>query len=454
MIKKLVVILTLMASLALCLFAAASCSGDGSHEHTFSEEWSFDEAEHWHAATCGHTTRKADKAKHTVSEDFVVAALPTISEAGLKTKSCTVCGAVIESEVIPAYKDDYNYTGNGTFEEPYAIRNRTDLHYIRQKDGEGVYFAICNDIDLSGAPFEPFEDFYGNLDGGNCYIYNFYSLDGNFENIGFFRQNHGVIANVKMASSDENKKCYIDVTTSFETVRCGMLVGDNYGDVHNCSLENAELKVLSQFDPGANKNLNVYIGGLVGYCSAGKIERCYSVNSNIYGKAYREGLYYSAITNLGGVVGGNNSEVSHCFAYGNSIKGVTDGAVRTDAIIRLGGVIGVIHADSSATALIGYDNSFEYEHHRTYTTMEASIGQAVGRNEGSMKFVYSKYGEEIDFAGVKGTNIYCEQIDLSHITEMPIFMEEGCWTVITDEETGEYQVAFNEKSNYKFEKTR
>ncbi len=48
--------------------------GGAPHTHAFSEEWSFDPAYHWHAATCGHTM-SADKAQHTFSNGV-----------------CTVCG--------------------------------------------------------------------------------------------------------------------------------------------------------------------------------------------------------------------------------------------------------------------------------------------------------------------------------------------------------------------------
>lgn len=37
---------------------------DESHEHTFAEEWSFDKENHWHAATCKHRGAVADKAPH------------------------------------------------------------------------------------------------------------------------------------------------------------------------------------------------------------------------------------------------------------------------------------------------------------------------------------------------------------------------------------------------------
>ena len=51
--------------IVLSIFAFASCKQEPEHEHTFSEEWTSDETNHWHVATCEHTDEVADKAEHT-----------------------------------------------------------------------------------------------------------------------------------------------------------------------------------------------------------------------------------------------------------------------------------------------------------------------------------------------------------------------------------------------------
>lgn len=71
-IKKLL-LLGLICCLAVACFSAVSCE---SHEHTFSSEWTSDENNHWHAATCGHDNEKKDEAAHTFGENG----------------KCTVCG--------------------------------------------------------------------------------------------------------------------------------------------------------------------------------------------------------------------------------------------------------------------------------------------------------------------------------------------------------------------------
>ncbi len=53
----------------------------GCHTHTYSDKWSSDETQHWHAATCGHDDVKGDVAEHVDEND---------------DGKCDVCGYVIE----------------------------------------------------------------------------------------------------------------------------------------------------------------------------------------------------------------------------------------------------------------------------------------------------------------------------------------------------------------------
>ncbi len=62
------------------------------HEHTFNmEAWTFDDENHWHPATCGHTDEKKDLGAHVWNEG-VVTKEPTEAEEGVKTYTCTTCG--------------------------------------------------------------------------------------------------------------------------------------------------------------------------------------------------------------------------------------------------------------------------------------------------------------------------------------------------------------------------
>ena len=45
--------------------------GPGEHEHSFADEWSYDENKHWHAATCEHTGEKT-KRQARCAGDFTI----------------------------------------------------------------------------------------------------------------------------------------------------------------------------------------------------------------------------------------------------------------------------------------------------------------------------------------------------------------------------------------------
>ncbi len=60
--------------------------------HTFDmNKWKYDDENHWHPATCGHTDEKKDLAAHVWNEG-VVTKEPTETEEGVKTYTCTTCG--------------------------------------------------------------------------------------------------------------------------------------------------------------------------------------------------------------------------------------------------------------------------------------------------------------------------------------------------------------------------
>ena len=62
-----------------------------SHEHTYSQVWSYDDYYHWHAATCEHTDLVNDKELHTYS-DWVVETNHSSSNYGKEVRACSKCG--------------------------------------------------------------------------------------------------------------------------------------------------------------------------------------------------------------------------------------------------------------------------------------------------------------------------------------------------------------------------
>ena len=65
--------------------------------HTASD-WQNDSDSHWHECECGE---KTDTAAHT-EDSGTVTKQPTSTETGIKTFKCTVCGYVMNTEIIPS----------------------------------------------------------------------------------------------------------------------------------------------------------------------------------------------------------------------------------------------------------------------------------------------------------------------------------------------------------------
>lgn len=65
---------------------------DSLHKHTFSKSWTYSDTYHWHAATCGHSSEKADLEEHKFGTEVYQA--PTCTSSGFSESVCTVCGYV------------------------------------------------------------------------------------------------------------------------------------------------------------------------------------------------------------------------------------------------------------------------------------------------------------------------------------------------------------------------
>ena len=83
-----------------------SCSSEV-HEHTFAEEWSSDETNHWHAATCGCSDVELKKTEHTFG-DWTITKEPTEEAEGSQEKSCSVCEHKV-TEVIAKLEHTHTF---------------------------------------------------------------------------------------------------------------------------------------------------------------------------------------------------------------------------------------------------------------------------------------------------------------------------------------------------------
>lgn len=72
------------------------------HTHTFSQEWTTDAENHWHAATCDHADQQSGKAAHNLEIIEDVNNTVTCVSAGKAHVKCTVCGYEDLSHDVPA----------------------------------------------------------------------------------------------------------------------------------------------------------------------------------------------------------------------------------------------------------------------------------------------------------------------------------------------------------------
>lgn len=110
-----------------------SCSQEV-HEHTFAEEWSSYESNHWHAATCEHTTEVSGKAEHTFGE-WTTTKEATEEVAGSKERVCDVC-KYKETEVIEKLAHTHTFASEWTSDSTNHWHASTCGHDVTDSKAE------------------------------------------------------------------------------------------------------------------------------------------------------------------------------------------------------------------------------------------------------------------------------------------------------------------------------
>ena len=92
------VVLSIMIVVAMLGLVACDNVPADTHTHTFATEWSKNDTEHWHAATCEHTDEVSDRAAHEFNVEVTRTA--TAEQAGEAVYTCKVCG-FSKTEALP-----------------------------------------------------------------------------------------------------------------------------------------------------------------------------------------------------------------------------------------------------------------------------------------------------------------------------------------------------------------
>ena len=75
-------------------------SSRSTHSHTFDEtKWEADDNQHWHPATCEHTTQKGSAAAHTLVVDATKTTPATCDTDGTEVSKCSTCGKEVTKTV-------------------------------------------------------------------------------------------------------------------------------------------------------------------------------------------------------------------------------------------------------------------------------------------------------------------------------------------------------------------
>ncbi|MBO8427094.1 MAG: hypothetical protein IAC58_00840, partial [Firmicutes bacterium] len=102
--KKLLAFITAAMSVVFAFYLVAcnggneTTNGNGTHTHTYSEQWSHNDSEHWHTCTVADCDEVIDKAAHTWDNGNITKE-PTCTAKGEMTYTCTVCKATKTEEI-------------------------------------------------------------------------------------------------------------------------------------------------------------------------------------------------------------------------------------------------------------------------------------------------------------------------------------------------------------------
>ena len=122
--KKLFLFLTIVC---LCIFVGCKNNEEiPVHEHTYEEEWSYDENYHFHKATCGHDVVN-DKTPHAFGEWTIDV---SSSIAGSEVATCNICGFKKTRVVTPTlveFEEEWSYNSQYHFHLAKGDSNITSL---------------------------------------------------------------------------------------------------------------------------------------------------------------------------------------------------------------------------------------------------------------------------------------------------------------------------------------
>ena len=141
--KKKLLALAMAAMSIVFAFSLTACNGgettdgNGTHEHTYSEEWSHNATDHWHKCTaCDEVT---DKAAH-ICDNGNITKEPSCTEKGEKTYTCTVCKATKTEEIATI---DHTFSDKWESDETHHWHKCKNCDEISGKAEHAYTDGVC-----------------------------------------------------------------------------------------------------------------------------------------------------------------------------------------------------------------------------------------------------------------------------------------------------------------------
>ena len=252
--------------------------------------------------------------------------------------------------------------------------------------------------------------YYGVFDGNNHTISNVRRSDTGYEVIAL--QNFGTIKNVHVKNISD--KCYGEHT------RQGIVCGDNYGIVENCSVENAVIGTVAQEENSIYGKVTEY-GALVGG-NFGTIRGCFASDITFDGEGVTWPLAhefpYSTIENTyyeAEVESGDAAKTAEQFASGEVCsllnKGVTDGSqiwyqnidndAEQDAAPVADTSHGTVYYGYQGCKTMGYSNTRlpDTPRHKLNYTAEGNVLTGVCTDDPSHRVTITLTAEDAKYDG-------------------------------------------------------
>ena len=253
--------------------------------------------------------------------------------------------------------------------------------------------------------------YYGIFDGNNHTISNVTRFDTGYEVI--TPQNFGTIKNVHVKNISD--KCY-----GGEHTRQGIVCGDNYGIVENCSVENAVIETVAQEENSIYGKVMEY-GALVGG-NFGTIRGCFASDITFDGEGVTWPLAhefpYSTIENTyyeANVEPGDAAKTAEQFASGEVCsllnKGVTDGSqiwyqnidngAEQDAAPVADTSHGTVYYGYQGCKTMGYSNTRlpDTPRHKLNYTAEGNVLTGVCTDDPSHRVTITLTAEDAKYDG-------------------------------------------------------